>query len=210
VSFLPALMAGIVGAAGPFAFGTAMVVMLFVAYAFVIFTREFASAGSVQAFNGAALGPAYGLVSGWLLLFTYLAFAASVFASNANGLVTLIAPGLLGTHAWLGFAAGLWLVTIVMTRYSIRFSTAMIFALEAVSLVMVAIVAVAVLAHGGYGGGTLRRVSYHPFSPAGVPAGTLGLGIVFAFTGFSGFEVARCGSAPRWTRSPTWPPTART
>ncbi len=86
----------------------------------------------------------------------------------------------------------------------------MIFALEAVSLVIVAIVAVAVLAHGGYGGGTLRRVSYHPFSPAGVPAGTLGLGIVFAFTGFSGFEVARCGSAPRWTRSPTWPPTART
>lgn len=89
VSFLPALMAGIVGTAGPFAFGTAMLVMLFVAYAFVVFTREFASAGSVFAFNGKALGPAYGFVSAWLLLFTYLAYAASVFASNANGVVTL-------------------------------------------------------------------------------------------------------------------------
>jgi amino acid transporter len=159
VSFLPALMAGIVGAAGPFAFGTAMLVMLFVAYAFVVFTREFASAGSVYAFNGTALGPAYGLVSAWLLLFIYLAYAASVFASNANGLETLTAPGLLGTHAWLAFAAGLWLVTIAMTRYSIRFSTAMIFGLEAVSLVLVAVVAVAVLAHGGYHGVTLGRVS---------------------------------------------------
>ncbi|MGH3192856.1 MAG: APC family permease [Streptosporangiaceae bacterium] len=190
VSFLPALMAGIVGAAGPFAFGTAMLVMLFVAFAFVIFTREFASAGSAQAFNGAALGPAYGFVSAWLLLFTYLAYAASVFASNANGLLTLTAPGLLGTRAWLGFAAGLWLVTIIMTRYSIRFSTGMIFALEAVSLALVAVVAVAVLARGGYHGVTLGRLSWHPFSPAGVAAGTLGLGVVFAFTGFSGFEVA--------------------
>lgn len=54
VSFLPALMAGIVGVAGPFSFGTAVVVMLFVAYAFVVFTREFASAGSVYSFCGRA------------------------------------------------------------------------------------------------------------------------------------------------------------
>jgi amino acid transporter len=78
VSFLPALMAGIVGGAGPSAFGAAVIVMLFVAYAFVVFTREFASAGSVYAFNSTAAGPAYGLVSVWLLLFTYLAYAAPV------------------------------------------------------------------------------------------------------------------------------------
>jgi hypothetical protein len=36
--------------------------MLLVAYAFVAFTREFAPAGSVHAFNGTAMGPAYGLV----------------------------------------------------------------------------------------------------------------------------------------------------
>ena len=190
VSFLPALMAGIVGVAGPFAFGSAMIVMLFVAYAFVVFAREFASAGSVYAFNGTALGPGYGLVSAWLLLFTYLAFAASVFASNANGLVTLVAPGLLGTHLWLVFAAALWLVTIVLTRYSIRVSTAVIVIVEAVALLLVAVVAVVVIARGGYHGTALGRLSMRPFSLDAVPVGMVGLGIVFAFTGFSGFEVA--------------------
>jgi amino acid transporter len=190
VSFLPALMAGIVGVAGPFAFGTAMIVMLFVAYAFVVFTRELASAGSVYAFNGTALGPAYGLVSAWLLLLTYLAFAASVFASNANGLLTLVAPGLLGDHVWPLFAAGLWLVTIVLTRYSIRLSTALIFVLEAVSLILVAVVAVAVLARGGFHGTSVGSLGSDPISPAEIPVGMLGLGVVFAFTGFSGFEVA--------------------
>ncbi|MGI9093581.1 MAG: APC family permease [Mycobacteriales bacterium] len=190
VSFLPALMAGVVGVAGPFAFGSAVIVMLFVAYAFVVFTREFASAGSVWAFCGRAVSPSYGLLCAWLLIFVYVAYAGSVFASNANGLVTLVAPGLIGGHGWLAFAAGLWLVTVVLTRYSIRVSTSLVFLLEFISLVLVAVVAVAVLAHGGAGGDTVSRLSYHPFSPGAIPIGTLGLGLVFAFTGFSGFEVA--------------------
>lgn len=190
VSFLPALMAGIVGVAGPFAFGSAMIVMLFVAYAFVVFTREFASAGSVWAFCGRAVSPGYGFLCAWLLIFVYVAYAGSVFASNANGLVTLVAPGLIGGHGWLAFAVGLWALTIVLTRYSIRVSTGLVFLLEFVSLMLVAVVAVAVLAHGGADGDTVSKLSYHPFSPGAVPIATLGLGLVFAFTGFSGFEVA--------------------
>lgn len=201
VSFLPALMAGIVGAAGPFSFGTAVVVMLFVAYAFVVFTREFASAGSVYSFCGRAVGPAYGLLAAWLLLFVYVAYAGSVFASNANGLVTLLAPSLLGGHVWLIFAVALWAVTIVLARYSIRVSTALIFVLEFVSLVLIAVVAVAVLSHGGDGGHTIDRLGSSPFRPSGVPLATLGLGVVFAFTGFSGFEVA--ATLGEETKTPT-------
>lgn len=187
VSFLPALMAGIVGVAGPFTFGSAVIVALFVAYAFVIFTREFASAGSVYAFSGRAMGPGYGLFSAWLLFLVYLAFAGSVFASNANALVTLVAPQLLGGHAWLIFAAAMWAVTIALTRYSVRVSTGLIFALEAVALLLVAIVAVLVLVQSGP---KIQHLSFLPFTPTGVPVGIIGLGMVFAFTGFSGFEVA--------------------
>lgn len=187
VSFLPALMAGIVGVAGPLSFASAVIVMLFVAFAFVVFTREFASAGSVYSFSGRAMGPGYGLFSAWLLLLVYLAFAGSVFASNANALVTLVAPGLLGGHAWLAFAVLLWVATIVVTRYSIRVSTGLIFALEAVALLLIVIVAVFVLAHQG---ARIHQLSYQPINPIGVPIGVLGPGIVFAFTGFSGFEVA--------------------
>ncbi len=183
VAFLPALMAGVVGASGPLAFLLALVAMSFVAYAFLIFTREMASAGSIYAFNGRALGAAYGFVSVFLLLGVYLAYAASVFASNANFLQRLLGDGL----PWPLLAAVLWAATLGLTYRRIAVSAAVIVGLEAVSLCLVAVVAIAVLAHGGAAPGA---VSGRPFTPNGLPLATLGLGVVLAFTGFSGFEVA--------------------
>lgn len=184
VAFLPALMAGVVGAAGPLAFLVALIAMGFVAYAFLIFTREMASAGSIYAFNGRALGAAYGFVSVFLLLGVYLAYAASVFASNANFIERLL-PG--DGVPWPWLAAGMWIITVALTYRRIAVSAAVIVALEAVSLCLVAVVAIAVLAHGGTGSGA---ISARPFTLGGLPFATLGLGVVLAFTGFSGFEVA--------------------
>jgi amino acid transporter len=62
----PAIIAGIVGEPGALAQVLALVAMGFVAYAFVVFTRSFNTAGSVYTFNGSALG--HGFVSAWLLL----------------------------------------------------------------------------------------------------------------------------------------------
>jgi len=64
----PAIIAGIVGEPGALAEVLALVAMGFVAYAFVVFTRAFNTAGSVYAFNATALGPGYGFVSAWPLL----------------------------------------------------------------------------------------------------------------------------------------------
>lgn len=187
VSFLPALMAGIVGLSGPASFGSAVVVMLFVAFAFVVFTRAFASAGSVYTFTGRVLGVRYGVFAAWLLLLVYVAFASSVFASNANALVTLFFPQLLGTPFWLVMAALLWAATIVLVRYSIRVSTVLIFVLEAVAVVLIGVVAVAVLVHEP---ARVASLGLQPFNPVGVPISVLAPGVIFAFTGFAGFEVA--------------------
>src|ERR1700726_4495339 len=80
----PAVLAGIVGGSGALAYTLGLVAMGFVAYAFVIFSRSFNSAGSVYAFNGAALGPTYGFVSAWILLLVYISFAGGVYASTAD------------------------------------------------------------------------------------------------------------------------------
>ena len=79
----PARIAGIVGEPGALAQILALVAMGFVAYAFVVFTRSFNTAGSVYAFNATALGPGYGFVSAWLLLLVYTSFAAGVYAATA-------------------------------------------------------------------------------------------------------------------------------
>ncbi len=186
VTFLPALMAGIVGGAGPLAFGLAIVAMLFVAYAFITFTRRYSSAGSVYAFNGLALGSNYGFLSVWALFGVYVAYAASVYCSNANTLENLLHDGG-GAVAWPLLALGFWALTIALAYLSISLSSALIFLLEGVSLALVAIVAVAVVAHGGYHS---HGVATTPLVPPGLTLTALGPGIVFAFTGFSGFEIA--------------------
>jgi hypothetical protein len=110
----PAIIASIVSEPGALAQVLALAVMGFVAYAFVIFTRAFNTAGSVYTFNAAALGPGYGFVSAWLLLLVYTAFAAGVYAATADIAQALLAS--LGLHVgwvWLGpatlatYAAGL-------------------------------------------------------------------------------------------------------
>ncbi|HEY6468362.1 MAG TPA: APC family permease [Candidatus Dormibacteraeota bacterium] len=185
VTFLPAIMAGIVGEAGPLAFLLALIAMLLVSYAFIVFAADFASAGSVFAFNGRALGAGYGFISAWLLLGVYIAYSASIYASNANFLEALV--GSRAVIAWPVFAFLFWALALVLAYWRISVSTLLIFALEGAAIVLVAVVVVAVLAKGGYAD---YGISAKPFTLGNVPLATIGLGVIFAFTGFSGFEVA--------------------
>lgn len=184
VTFLPALMAGVVGGSGPLAFLLALVAMLFVAFAFLVFTRDVASAGSIYTFNGLALGRRAGAVFGILLAGVYLAYAASVYASNANFVQGLF-PG--SPVPWPVIAAMFWALTLVLTYRRVGLSSGLIVLLELVSLCLVAVVVVAVLGKGGAHPGAITA---KPFTVNGLPFATLGLGVVLAFTGFSGFEVA--------------------
>jgi amino acid transporter len=151
-----------------------------------VFTRAFNTAGSVYAFNGAALGPGYGFVSAWLLLLVYASFAAGVYASTADIAQALLAS--LGLHAgwaWLGLAGAAAALALAFT--SIGFSSLVILACEGASIALISAVAVAVLAAGGYHHHGLTAA---PFSPHGVPLAVLALGVTAVFGQFSGFESA--------------------
>jgi amino acid transporter len=182
----PAILASLVGGAGALAYLLGLIAMAFVAYAFVIFARTFSSAGSVYAFNGAALGPTYGFVSAWILLLVYLSFAAAVYASTADIAQTLFAS--FGLHlGWLWFALAGFAVTMHFAYRSIRAATLVILAVEGLAVVLLAVVGVAVMAHGGY---HHRALSTSPFRLHGLALGALGIGVVNAFGAFSGFEGA--------------------
>jgi amino acid transporter len=182
----PAIIAGIVGEPGALAQVVALVAMGFVAYAFVVFARAFNTAGSVYAFNGAALGPGYGFVSAWLLLLVYASFAAGVYASTADIAQTLLAS--LGLHigwVWPGLAGAVLALALAFT--SIGFSSLVILACEGASIALIAAVAVAVLAAGGY---HHHGITTAPFSPHGASLAVLALGVTAVFGQFSGFEGA--------------------
>lgn len=182
----PAVLAGIVGGAGALSYTLGFAAMAFVAYAFVVFSRSFNSAGSVYAFNGAALGPSYGFVSAWILLLVYVSFAGAVYASTADIAQNLLAS--LGVHiwwVWLALAgAGL---TLVFAYLSIGLSSLVIFTFEGIAVALLAVVGAVVVAKGGY---HHHALSAAPFLPHGIALGVLGLGVVNAFGAFSGFEGA--------------------
>lgn len=183
----PAVLAGIVGGSGALAYLLGLVAMGFVAYAFVIFSRSFNSAGSVYGYNGAALGPSYGFVSAWTLLLVYLSFAGGVYASTADLAQSLLAGW--GVHVWwvwpalAGFA-----LTMVFAYLSIGLSSAVIFVCEGLAVALLAVVAVAVVVSGG--AHHHSALSGQPFGLHGIALSVLGLGVVNAFGAFSGFEAA--------------------
>ena len=145
----PAIIASIVGEPGALAQVLGLVAMAFVAYAFIVFTRAFNTTGSVYGFNAAALGPAYGFVSAWLLLLVYTSFAAGVYASTADIAQALLAS--LGLHVgwlWLGLAGAA--LALGLAYLSIGFSSLVILACEGAAVALITAVAVAVLAAGGY------------------------------------------------------------
>lgn len=182
----PAVIASVVGGPGALAQVLGLVAMAFVAYAFWRFTRSFNTAGSVLAFNGTALGAGYGFVSAWLLLLVYTSFAGAVFASTASIAQSFAAS--LGLHAWwLWFALVGAVVAIALAYLSIGLSQLVILAVEGLAIVLVLIVGVTVVVQGGYHG---RGLSAAPFRPSGVGVSVLALGVVNAFSQFSGFEGA--------------------
>ena len=186
VVIAPAVLASISGG------GTALVQLItalamgFVAYAFVIFTRSFNSAGSVYGFTGAVAGPVFGFVSAWTLMLVYTSFAGAVYTVIADAAQP--AFGALGLHlAWPVYAIIAFVLVMALAYLDIRISAGLILAVEGVSIVLVVIVCGIVLAKGGFQG---HAFSSAPFRPDGVPLSVLGLGVVLSFSTFSGFEAA--------------------
>jgi amino acid transporter len=186
VVIVAAVLAGISGGGTALVQIIAAVAMGFVAYAFVIFTRGFNSAGSVYGFTGAVAGPRFGFLSAWALMLVYASFAGAIDAGTADEAQSAL--GAVGLHLpWQVYAIIAFVVVVALAYLDIKISAAVILALEGVSMMLVIIACSIITAKGGFHG---HAFSSAPFRPGGVDLPTLGLGVVFSFSAFSGFEAA--------------------
>lgn len=198
INLLPAIMAGIVAGAASLAFLLGLVAMLFVAYAFVVFTRRIASAGQVYTYTGIGAGWAYGAVTGFAWMVAFVAVAGWLAIQDGDYLVALFQPAGI-TLPWLWMSALMWLVMVVLTFRSMQMSAITVVVVEAIGVGLMFIVAGVVIARGGFAGHSL---SFHPFTTDGQSFTTVMAGVVFAFTSFSGFEAA--GALGEEARRPKW------
>ena len=164
----------------------AAVAMGFVAYAFVIFTRGFNSAGSVYGFTGAVAGPRYGFFSAWALMLVYVNSTGAACTATADEAQPAL--GTVGLHfSWQVYAITAFVLVMALAYLDIKISAAVILVLEGASMLLVIIACSIIVAKGGFHGHALSSV---PFRPNGVALSVLGLGVVFSFSAFSGFEAA--------------------
>ncbi len=180
------ILAGISGGGTALVQLLAAIAMGFVAYAFIVFTRSFNSSGSVYGFIGAVTGPVFGFVAAFTLMMVYVNFAGGVFASIADEAQPAFAS--IGVHLpWQVYAIIAFVLVTWIALRDIRISSTVILLLEGVSMALITVISLIILFKGGYHG---LAWNSKPFLPGGVSMAALGLGIVYSFSSFSGFEAA--------------------
>ena len=186
VAAAAAILASISGGGTALVQIVAAVAMGFVAYAFVIFTRGFNSAGSVYGFTGAAAGARFGFLSAWTLTLVYAGFAGADYVVTADE--ARPAFGTVGLNlAWQVYAVIAFVLVMALAYLDIKISATVILALEGAAMILVIIACSIITAKGGFHGHAFNSA---PFRPNGVALSVLGLGIVLSFSTFSGFEAA--------------------
>ena len=174
------------GGAVPWAYLVAGVGCLCLASVIVRFTARMASAGGVYTYIARGLHPNGGFVGGWLY---GTAFAVGISFVLAIGSVTMSA--LLTNHTgwhpgWFTCFLLLLAGLLVFAFFDIRLSTRLQLVVGAAGVAAILLLAIIVLAKGGDSGVTLQ-----PLNPSNLPSTHgLFLAVVFAFTGFIGFEAA--------------------
>jgi amino acid transporter len=181
-----AVLAGVSGGGTALVQIIAAIAMGFVAFAFIIFTRAFNSAGSVYGFTGAVAGPRFGFLSAWTLMLVYTSFAGGVYITAADEAQPALSA--IGLHlSWQMYAIIAFVLVMVFAYLDITISASVILVMEGISMALVIIACSIILAKGGYHG---HAFSPAPFRPDGAALSVLGLGIVLSFSTFSGFEAA--------------------
>lgn len=186
VYFNPQVVAVGAGAATPFAFLVAMVIMLIVAGSIHQMAKALPSAGSFYTYVSRGIGPRSGFVTGGLM---FVAYALLVPAELA--LIGYYTSDLLtgyGIHiSWILISA---IFTVLMIFLSLRGiagslrTAATLFSIEVGIIVLLSII---VLAKGGAHG-----ITFAPLNPASSPTGLSGIamGLTFGILSFVGFEAA--------------------
>ena len=196
--------ARLLGRAAPLAYAVAAAGVALVAYGFVRLSAQVASAGSVYAFVGHAIGPRAGFLCGWAMLGTYLVFpAVSISAIAVFGRALLASTGVAEHAAWLPLALLGWMAVALIASRDVRTAARSLLALELVSVSLILLLMAIVIGRLLAGDAPAQQsVNAHWLQlPPGTTASTVALAATFGFLSFAGFESA--GSFGEETTEPT-------
>ncbi|HTF47414.1 MAG TPA: APC family permease [Pseudonocardia sp.] len=180
---LPIVIAvsGNIGA--PAYFVIATIILALFSVGFTLMSRYVPNAGAFYAYVQAGLGRIPGVGAATLALGSYVVLLIGVDAYAGVAVANALEhyTGAL-TPWWVWSVAILALVGLLGYR-DIELSSKVLGVLLVAETLIVVVLDVGIIAHGGHGG-----LSLEPFAPSAISTGAPGLGIMFALFGFFGFE----------------------
>ncbi|HZD86499.1 MAG TPA: APC family permease [Gaiellaceae bacterium] len=178
--------AGGAGAAVPLVYLTAGLGSLCLASVIIRFTSRMASAGGLYTYISRGLDRNTGFVGGWLYAWGFAAGISFVLIISSFFLSTVLT---VHTSLHLSWFECFWILLALLTVFAlgdIRISTRTQLVFAVAGVLLLVILACVILGKGGAAGVTLQ-----PFNPSRAHnAHDFFYAMVFAFTGFIGFEAA--------------------
>jgi len=178
--------AGKAGAAVPLAYLVAGIGSLCLASVIIRFTRRLASAGGLYTYTARGLGNQFGFVGGWLYSWGFAAGVSFVMVIASVFMSTVLTVHTSIDLSWFQCFWILMAALAVLALLDIRISTRTQLVAAAAGAGIILLLAIIILAKGGDSGVTLS-----PFNPSHANSThDFFQAMVFAFTGFIGFEAA--------------------
>ena len=159
------------------------VAILLVSWNIAPLARSGSSTGSLSDFVGRGLGETWRIITGWILLLTYLSTAVAVLAACVGYLASLLAAlgAVVPQPLLVGLVGG---IASVLALRNVRVSTALMLGLELLSITLVLLLCAAILFRQGWVA-DVSQLRVEGLSFEGMK-GTLLIGIL----SFAGFETA--------------------
>jgi amino acid transporter len=191
-----AVVAGAAGVGSWFVYLLATIAMLVVGYNIGRLAQKIPAAGSFFLYVSRTLGPSWGLLSGWSMLFAYLTTAMALTIATSIFIKTMLSslgiafvPPMLVLYALV--SALIW----YLSSRDIRISSRIGLSLEGISVAIILVVCIGVLFKSGFAADS-KQIHMVGVDWSGIPQA-----IVFGIFGFVGFESA--ATLAKETRDPS-------
>lgn len=171
------------GAGAPLGFLIAAAVMALFSVGFVTMTPYVKDAGAFFSYVATALGPGAGIATAFTALVTYYGIQIGCYGYVGWAINDLVVAFGGPRIPWAIYSFAAFAVVAVVGYHNIDVSSKFLAVALVCEIGIVCVLDVAVLSNGGPEG-----IPWHAFAPANLAAPNFGIAVLYALTGFIGFE----------------------
>ncbi|MFL0253089.1 APC family permease [Clostridium neuense] len=170
----------------PLVFLISTIIVGIVSYSVIKFNTCMSTAGSLYTFTKEALGRRVGFISGWSLLFAYMALAAGCSA-GAGAFTSKLLLSVFGIHVgWLPLSIVISMIMIILGITDAKISTRIMLTMEGISILLILALSIVIIFKVAF----TKGLTIAPFKLNGVKTSAIASTSVLAFLSFIGFESA--------------------